>query len=398
MTGGDGVLIVGGGLAGQRCAETLRARGYERPIRIACAEPLPPYDRPPLSKRLLAGEQPDHSAGLRPACWYDENRVELLLGATAVGLDPENRAVELADGQALRYEKLLIATGSTARSLRLLDGYSNVHGLRTLADVKRLRAELRPGARLALVGAGFIGLEAAATARGLGVEVAVIEALPAPLAGILGADVGARFARLHRDEGIELRLDARLEAARGNGRVEELCLAGGERLECDLVLVGIGVVPATEWLEGTGLDLDGGIPTDVDGRTQLRDVYAAGDVTRAFDPLIGAHARTEHWEAAARQGMAAARAMLGDEAAPPPPPTFWSDQYGVRFQYVGYASLADARRIDGDLDGRDFTVVYTRRDRPVAALTAGRPRDLLELRKRIEQEFPMPNQDERSSQ
>ncbi len=325
--------------------------------------------------------------------------MELLLGARAARLDPEVHAVELADGprpslrQAPDRDRQHSADASASST-----GYSNVHALRTLADVKRLRAELRPGARLALVGAGFIGLEAAATARGLGVEVAVIEALPAPLAGILGADVGARFARLHRDEGVELRLDARLETARGNGRVEELCLAGGERIECDLVLVGVGVVPATEWLEGAGPDLDGGIPTDIHGRTQLPDVFAAGDVTRTFDPRIGAHARTEHWEAAARQGMAAARAMLGDEVAPPPPPTFWSDQYGVRFQYVGYASLADARRIDGDPDGRDFAVVYTRRERPVAALVAGRPRELVALRRRIEQELPIPDEIERSMQ
>ncbi len=398
MNRGDGVLIVGGGLAGQRCAETLRARGYERPIRVVCAEPLPPYDRPPLSKGLLAGNAPDHSVGLRPACWYDENRVELMLGRAASHLDAAAHEVTLADGTVVPYSRLLIATGSRARELRFLDGYSNVHALRTLADVRRLRGELRPGAKLALIGAGFIGLEAAATARGLGVDVTVIEALPAPLASILGTDVGERFSRLHRTEGVDVRTGAMLEAARGNGRVEELVLADGGRVECEAVLVGVGVAPATEWLEDSGLELDGGVPTDAAGRTTLPDVYAAGDVTQAFDPRIGSRARTEHWEAAGRQGAAAARAMLGDEPAAPPPPSFWSDQYGIRFQYVGYAALADSRTIDGEPDGTDFTVVYTRRNRPVAALVAGRPRELVALRKRIEQELPVPNEVERSMQ
>ena len=395
MRNGDGILIVGGGLAAQRCAETLRNRGYERPVRIVCGEALPPYDRPPLSKALLAGEVPDYSVGLRPACWYDENGVELLMGVEARRLDPQAHAVELADGRALGYSKLLIATGSRARGLGFLEGYSNVHALRTLADVRRLRSELRPGARLVLIGAGFIGLEAAATARRLGVEVTVVEATDAPLSAILGADVGERFARLHRDEGVAVRTGAMLEAARGNGRVEELVLADGTKLEPETVLVGIGVAPATEWLAGSGLDLDGGVVTDEAGRTRLRDVYAAGDVTRAFDPRLGAHARTEHWAAAARQGAAAARAMLGDEPPGPPPPTFWSDQYGIRFQYVGYAAIADAKEVDGDPDGREFTVTYTRRGRPVAALVAGRPRELVALRRRIEHELPIPTDDQR---
>jgi NADPH-dependent 2,4-dienoyl-CoA reductase/sulfur reductase-like enzyme len=349
---------------------------------------VPPYDRPPLSKGLLAGEAPDHSVGLQPACWYEENQVELLLGALATRLDAGAHAVELADGRVLPYSKVLIATGSAARRLQFLDGYSNVHALRTLADVKRLRAELRPGTRLVLIGAGFIGLEAAATARSLGVVVTIVEALPAPLAAILGADVGERFARLHRDEGVDVRVGAMLEAARGNGSVEQLVLADGGRLDCDTVLVGIGVAPATDWLAGSGLDLDGGIATDAAGRTELPDVFAAGDVTRAYDPRIGAHARTEHWEAAARQGAAAARAMLGDEPSDPPPPTFWSDQYGVRVQYVGYAALADEVVLDGAADAREWSVVYTRRGRPVAGLVAGRPREFIALRRRISEQLP----------
>ncbi|HET7177161.1 MAG TPA: NAD(P)/FAD-dependent oxidoreductase, partial [Solirubrobacterales bacterium] len=231
----NGVLIVGGGLAAQRCAETLRRRGYEGSVRIACAEPEPPYDRPPLSKELLTGMVSEDAVAYRPAWWYEEKRVELLLGARAVALDPGARAVRLEDGTELRYETLLIATGGAARHLPFLDGYENVHALRSLEDARRLRRELVGGARLAIVGAGFIGQEVAATARGLGLEVTMIEALPTPLAPILGERIGAWFAGLHRDEGVRVLTGAMLEGARGEGRVEELVLAGGERIAADAV-------------------------------------------------------------------------------------------------------------------------------------------------------------------
>ncbi len=331
-----GIVMVGGGLAAQRCAETLRRRGYDGAVQIVCAEPDPPYDRPPLSKELLAGSVEEDSVAYRPAQWYEEQRVELLLGARAEALDPGAGTVRLDSGRELGYDKLLIATGSAARRLPFLEDYENVHALRTLGDSLRLREELSAGARLAIVGAGFIGQEVAATARGFGVEVTMIEALSTPLAPILGEEVGAWFAELHRDEGVKVITGAMLEGARGDERVEELVLADGRTVACDAVVVGVGTGPATAWLRGSGLG-ESGVRTDTSGRTPLPGVFAAGDASVPFDPRFGAHARTEHWDAAAWQGAAAARAMLGEYPGTPPLPSFWSDQYGLRIQYVGHA-------------------------------------------------------------
>ena len=380
----NGVLIVGGGLAAQRCAETLRRRDYEGPVRIVCAEPDPPYDRPPLSKELLAGTAEEESVGYRPAWWYEEMRVELLLGARAERLNPSARAVTLDSGAELLYEQLLIASGGAARRLPFLEGYENVHYLRTLADARRLREELTPGAHLAIVGAGFIGQEVAATARRLGVEVTMIEALETPLAPILGEEIGGWFAGLHLDEGVRVMTATMLEGARGNGRVEELLLANGETVTCDAVVVGVGTAPATEWLRGSGLD-ESGVRVDSSGRTKLPGVFAAGDASVPFDPRFGSHARTEHWDAAAWQGAAAARAMLGEYPGTPPLPSFWSDQYGLRIQYVGHAHHADAVAVDGDPGERDFEAVFTRSGMPIAGLAVGRPRSIPALKRRIEE-------------
>jgi NADPH-dependent 2,4-dienoyl-CoA reductase/sulfur reductase-like enzyme len=385
----NGVLIVGGGLAAQRCAETLRRRDYEGAVRMVCAEPDPPYDRPPLSKELLAGSVEEETVAYRPACWYEEKQVELLLGARAEALDPAAHTVTLDSGAELGYEKLLIATGSSARRLPFLAGFENVHALRTLADARRLRGELVPGARLAIVGAGFIGQEVAATARKLGVEVTMIEALPTPLAPILGEELGSWFAELHRGEGVRVLTGAMLERARGRaGRVEELVLGDGTKVACDAVVVGVGTVPATEWLHGSGLD-EKGVRTDTAGRTCLPGVFAAGDASVPFDPRFGNHARTEHWDAAAWQGAAAAKAMLGEYPGTPPLPSFWSDQYGLRIQYVGHAHHSDAVAVEGEPGERDFEATFTRSGVPVAGLTVGRPRAIPALKKRIEQgHFP----------
>lgn len=383
-----GVVIIGGGLAGQRCAETLRRRGYEHPIRIVCAESDAPYDRPPLSKDVLAGATEPEEVAFRPAWWYEEKQVDLLLGCRAKSLDPRQRTVALEGGGELRYGELLIATGSAARRLPFLEGFENVHYLRTLADSRRLRDELVPGARLGIIGAGFIGQEVAATALRAGVEVTMIEALETPLAGIVGERVGGWFADLHRSEGVTMRLATMLEGARGNGSVEELVLAGGERVAFDSVVVGIGSAPATQWLQGSGLETDG-VKTDAAGRTRLPDVYAAGDAAASFDPRLGVHARAEHWDAAAWQGAAVARSMLGDYPGTPPLPSFWSDQYDVRIQYVGHAGRADGVYIEGDPGERDFTAVFTQGAVPVAGVAVGRPRSIPRLRDKIERgHFP----------
>lgn len=378
-----GTVIVGGGLAGQRVAEALRRRGYDRPVRIVCAEPEPPYDRPPLSKEVLAGTAGEGEVSYRPADWYEEQQVELVLGVRAETLHHARREVVLSSGASLSYESLVIATGGEPRRLPFLAGV-NVHELRTLADLRRLRRDLVAGSRLAIVGAGFIGQEVAATARALGLEVTVVETLPLPLEPIVGPRLGRWFAELHREEGVRIFTGAALESARGGGdRVEELVLADGRRVACDAVLVGIGTVPATGWLRGSGLSGDG-VRVDVAGRTTTPDVFAAGDACLAFEPRRRTHLRSEHWDAAAWQGAAVARAILGEEPGRPPLPSFWSDQYGVRIQCVGHPQLADEVAVEGDPAGRDFEALFSRGGGPVAGLAVGRPRAIPAFRKQIE--------------
>ncbi len=379
----QGVVIVGAGLAAQRCAETLRRRGYEAPVRIVGAEPEAPYDRPPLSKAVLAGSATDESTAYRAPEWYAEQEVELILGKLAERLEPEARRLVLAGGEELRYGKVLIATGGEPRRLPFLADFENVHYLRTLADARQLRRELRPGTRLAIVGAGFIGQEVAATATGLGAEVTIVEALEVPLAPILGAELGRWFADLHREEGVRLLTGAMLQSAEGSGRVERLLLADGTAVECDVVLVGIGTVPATAWLQSSGLG-ERGVEVDSGGRTGVPDVFAAGDASIPYDHRFGAHARTEHWDAAAWQGAAVARAMLGEEPGVPPLPSFWSDQFGVRIQCVGHPHHGESVLVEGNPTDRDFEAVFVRDGHPVAGLTVARPRAIPALRKRIE--------------
>ena len=360
----DGIVIAGGGLAGQRCAETLRRAGHDGRIRMLCGEPRAPYDRPPLSKAVLAGVEAEEGLGLRPASWYSDHAVELLLDTRAAGLDCTQRLITLADGKALSYEQLLIATGSRPRRLALLDGFANVHTLRTLDDARALRAALAEGGRLVVIGAGFIGQEVAAAAAKAGVHTTIVEAADAPLAALLGPAVGTWFADLHRSEGVDVILGAGVSAAAGAGRVEHLTLTDGRRLACDHVLVGIGVDPDLAWLAGSGLD-PAVVRIGADGHTGAPGVFAAGDATGGG-----------HWESAARQGMTAARAMLGLGSSPPAPASFWSDLYETRVHYLGHARRADASTIDGDPAARDFRVTFTRAGAPVAVLLVGRPHDL----------------------
>jgi len=380
----DGIVLAGGGLAAQRCAEALRRAGYEGAIRMVCAEPHRPYDRPPLSKDLLTGEHPLDELPFRAAGWYEQHDVELLLGIAAVGLEPAQRQLRLSDGSTLRYDKLLIATGSRPRMLPLLEGYDNVSVLRTLDDAARLREALAGRPSLAVLGAGFIGQEVAATARLLGADVTMIEAASSPLLGILGPEVGGWFAGLHRDEGVDVVTDATVSAVEANGAVRALALSNGRTVAADHVVVGIGVDADIDWLAGSGLRARGGVPVDADGRTTLEDVFVAGDAAATYEPSLGAHVPGSHWEAAGRQGARAARAMLGLEPGSAPPTSFWTDQYGIRIQYLGHARRADTFTIDGDVAARNFTATFTRAGRPVAALLVDRPRSLPAARKLIE--------------
>jgi len=346
-----GLLIVGGGLAAQRCCETLRALGHDDPITVA--GPERPYDRPPLSKEQLAREAP--APWLRPREWYAEHGVAMRAGV-AERLDAGRRTVALAGGERLRYDDLLIATGSEPVRLPALAGFENVQALRTLDDAARLRAALHAGAAVSVVGGGLIGLEVASSARRLGVAVTVIEAAPRLLPR-LGAEVGAHLTALHRADGTVLHVGAPLLEARGAGRVEELVLADGTRIATDHVVEAVGVRPATAWFAGAQLDAH---------------VFTAGDVTGSG-----------HWDAAARQGAGVARELLGLPPAPAAPASFWSDQLGMRLQCVGDPAGARAE-LSVDADGRGFEAVYRREGRVSAVLLAGRSAaDLRAARRRL---------------
>lgn len=354
-----GVVIVGGGLAGQRCAEALRQGGYEGQVRIVGAELHAPYDRPPLSKELLAGEKEHAEIAFRPDEWHQEKGVELLLGDPAIGLDPEKRELALASGAALNFDELVIATGSRPVMLPGTEGLENVQALRTVDDALQLREALQPSSRLAIVGAGLISQEVASTASRRGVEVTLIEAEPLPLARALHPDLALWLVEMQRSAGVDVRLGTAVTEIIGeNGRAIALALSDGSRLEVDHVLVAIGIRPAADWL-----------PESVESLARRPGIHAAGDV-----------AGGEHWEAAGRQGRAAAREILGEPPAEEPPCSWWTDIHGVRIQGFGSSSEADRLLIEGDMEEPSFTVVALRDGTPVGALAVACPREVPRLR------------------
>lgn len=379
-----GVVVAGGGLAAQRCTETLRRGGYDGSIRVLCAEPHLPYDRPPLSKSRLADGGEDDALAYRPPEWYASNDVDLLTGVRATGLDVHRRRVRLSTGEELRYQKLLIATGARPRELPVLQGYENVSVLRTLDDARELREVLIGRPRLAIIGAGFIGLEVAATARGMGCSVTVIEADRHPLRAVLGKELGQWFAGLHVSHGVTMRTGATVAQVEGSPAARALILSDGTRIEADHVLVGIGTVANVGWLADSPLADPLGVRVDAIGRTPLPDVFAAGDVAATFDRALGCHVPGSHWEAAGRQAAGAARLMLGQAPTAFATSSFWSDQYGLRIQYLGRRSQGDLLHLDGDPGDRSFAAYFRREGHVVAALLVNRPRELPAARKMIE--------------
>ena len=382
--------MVGASLAGLRAVETLRVEGFDGPITLVGAEPELPYDRPPLSKALLAGTLPEERIRLRRDTEYADLGLELRLGVMATVLEPGARRLLLDDGSELIYDGLIIATGAAPRRLPSQPDLDGVFVLRTLADSLALRAafDAEPQ-RVVVIGAGFIGAEVAATARTLGLDVTVLEALPAPMARALGEPLGHAFAALHRANGVDVRLGVGVARLEGDVRVEAVVLADGTRLAADVVVVGIGVSPVTGWLEGSGLDLADGIRCDAGLAAGPPGVFAAGDVVRWPHPLLGEEVRLEHWTNAAEQGAAAARNLLvtaaGGEATPyGAVPFFWSDQFDARIQFLGRSRDGDeVVVIDGDPDDGDFVALYgdPRRDRLTAVLGVNRPRVVMPYRK-----------------
>ncbi|MDR7186962.1 3-phenylpropionate/trans-cinnamate dioxygenase ferredoxin reductase subunit [Microbacterium trichothecenolyticum] len=365
------MLIIGGGLAGGTAAEALRNEGFDGDITVVTAEAHPPYQRPPLSKGYLAGTEDLDAVILHPAEWYEERGIRLITGVAVTSLEPAAHAVELEDGERLTYDAVLLATGATPRMIPL-PGHDlpGVTTLRRLDDSDELRAQLREGGkRLVVIGAGWIGMEVAATARGFGNEVAILERDAVPLAMALGAEMGEVFRALHLEHGVDLRTSVGVDRIVGDGRAEGV-VVDGETLPADLVLVGVGASPNTALAEEAGLDILNGVLTDEALRTSAADVYAAGDIANAFHPVLQRHLRSEHWANALNAGKVVARSMLGKPASFDDIPYFYTDQYDLGMELSGYAPLmTDAEIVvRGDVDAREFIGFWTDDGRIVAGM------------------------------
>ncbi|WP_316525700.1 NAD(P)/FAD-dependent oxidoreductase [Kitasatospora brasiliensis] len=367
------IVIVGASLGGAKAAEALREAGYRGGIVLIGEEHERPYERPPLSKGYLMGKTPREKVYVHPPQWYGEHDVTLRLGTAVAAIDPAGHTVTLADNGRVEYAKLLLTTGSVPRRLPVPGAdQDGVLYLRRVEDSDRIKAALRPGARIAVVGAGWIGLEVAAAAREAGAEVTVLEALELPLLRVLGREVAQVFADLHREHGVDLRFGAEVAELTGEGgTVSGVKLADGSTVAADAVVVGIGIAPATGLAEAAGLEVDNGVKTDEHLRTSDPDVYAAGDVANAFHPLFGKHVRVEHWANALNQPQTAARALLGQpDAVYDRVPYFFTDQYDLGMEYVGYVEPGGYDQVvfRGDPATREFIAFWLSGGRVLAGM------------------------------
>ncbi|MBE7554572.1 MAG: FAD-dependent oxidoreductase [Anaerolineales bacterium] len=371
------MVIVGANLAGGVAALTLREEGFTGKVILIGAEPHPPYERPPLSKKYLQGEKSLAEITLRPLAYYAEQNIETRLGVRARRVDPQAKVVELENGERIPYDKVLIASGVRNRSL-VVPGADlpGIYSLRDVADADVIRKEGVAGRKVVLAGMGFIGSEVAATLRQRDVEVAVVEPLKMPLAHILGEEMGRVFESFHREHGVQMYFDELVTGFEGDNQVRRVITRSGRQLECDFVVVGVGVEPVTEVVAGTGIKLDNGIVVDEYCQTNIEGIYAAGDVARHYHPLVGRHIRVEHYQNAISQGQAAARNMLGKQQPYTEVHWFWSDQYDYNIQYAGFHGEWDQFVVRGSLEQRNFVGFYLRDQRIIAAVAINRPKDL----------------------
>jgi 3-phenylpropionate/trans-cinnamate dioxygenase ferredoxin reductase subunit len=369
MTSSSTFVIVGGGLAGAKAAEALRDNGFEGALVVFGAEDHLPYERPPLSKEYLAGKKALADFTVDPADWYREHDVDLRLGTTVTSIDRHSHTVGFADG-VLQYDKLLLATGSSSRRPPIPGSDAEgVHYLRTVDDASSLLSTLTDGARLAVVGAGWIGLEVTASARARGVEVTVVETAELPLLGALGREAAEVFAQLHRDHGVDLRLKTSVEEITTDGaRATGLRLGDGSTVTADVVLVAVGAAPNVDLAKQAGLEMaDGGVLVDASLKSSDDDVYAVGDIAAAEHPLFGTRIRTEHWANALKQPAVAAAGMLGTPGSYDELPYFFTDQYDLGMEYVGYAPDYQRVVFRGDVGKREFVAFWLDGDDRVLA-------------------------------
>ena len=370
-------VIVGASLAGGTAAATLRQEGFDGDIILIGAEAHPPYERPPLSKQYLRGEVAFEKSLVRPAGFYEQHHIETRFGVRATRVDPDQRTVELDNGDRVRYEKLLIATGVRNRRPPIpgLD-LPGVFDLRSVDDADALRREIVPGRKAVVIGMGFIGCEVTASLRQEGVDVAAIDPSPTPLFRVVGEDVGQVMSAVHRDHGVDTIFKDGVTRFEGSSRVERVITTGGRRIDCDFAVVGIGVEPVTDVAAESGIEIDNGIVVDEYCRTTVADIYAAGDVANHFHPVFERRMRVEHWQNAMQQGAAAARNMLGAGQPYDPVHWFWSDQYDVNLQYAGFHQAWDRIVMRGSVAARNFLAFYLKDGRLDAVVALNRGKDI----------------------
>jgi 3-phenylpropionate/trans-cinnamate dioxygenase ferredoxin reductase subunit len=370
----DRIVIAGAGACGASAAQTLRAEGYDGPITLIGHEREPPYERPLLTREFLLRRGGESAQRVKPAQWFLDNDIELVLGTDVLGVSPKRQRVRLSTGRSMRYSRLLIATGGRPRRLPQITS-ERVRYLRTRKEAQELSEWLRPGEKVVVLGAGFVGSEVAAAARGRGAEVTMLDARDIPLQRSVGRDIARSLGDLHKAAGVEVRTGERALAAReipGGLLVE----TNRGRLECGVLLVALGMQPNTECFSGSGIEINKGVVVDEFCRTSVPGVFAAGDVAEQFHPLYGRRLHVEHFDNAIRQGRHAAVNMLGRNEAAREPGWFWSDQYEHNLQSVGDLAYADDVVVRGRLDEASFSVFYLKRGTIQAALSLNRPKDV----------------------
>jgi 3-phenylpropionate/trans-cinnamate dioxygenase ferredoxin reductase subunit len=371
MSSIDHIVIIGAGLTGARAAESLRKEGFDGSVTIVGDEPELPYIRPPLSKDYLRGESEREKTFVHPASFYEDNRIDIRRSSTATEIDPAGRRLVLDDGSVLPFDRLLIATGATPRTLPVPGAdLPGVHTFRTLADADNVRAAAEHAERIVVIGAGWIGSEIAASLRTMDRRVTIIAPDRVPLERVLGAEIGGVYGDLHAERGVELRLGTGVERLVGTDRVEAVETSSGERIPADLVVVGIGVRPRVELAAASGLAIGDGIEVSGTLETSEPGIFAAGDVASAWHPFYQARLRSEHWANAKFQGSAAGHSLLGGAAPFDRIPYFYSDQYDLGMEYRGHSSPGDEVVVRGSLAERSFIALWVRDGRVVAGMNA----------------------------
>lgn len=370
-------VVVGASLAGATAAITLREEGVEGTVTLIGAEHEPPYERPPLSKAYLRGEVPFDKALVRPSAFYGTHGIDTVFGTRVTRIDPSARFAELEDHRRVPFDALLLATGGRNRRVTIPGSdLKGIYGLRTVQDADRIREEMVAGHRVVVVGMGFIGSEVAASLRQHGLDVVAIDPAKTPLFRVLGEAVGQTIADLHRAHGVRTIFEDTVSTFEGARRVTSVITKKGLRLDCDFVVVGIGIEPAVDMLEGSGIHVDNGIVVDEYCRTNLDDIYAAGDVANHYHPVFDRRIRVEHWHNAVKQGAAAARNMLGQRVAYDEVHWFWSEQYDANLQYAGFHTNWERLVVRGDLDSGSYLACYVNEGRVDAVVGLNRAKDV----------------------